>query len=145
MEIRIVLFCPSLIWGLGLWVWGCMVGIFWDAEVRCCIVVKCFHLELFLHFSKGCSSQRSTQKEILSTLNSTLATRNFFSPICIPKVNTKNYLLPMTLSTCKSLGKVVPWYYSNIDRAQDLLWEFGSEPVQVLVQITFLHWFYFLE
>lgn len=90
-------------------------------------------------------SEESTQKEILSALNSTLATGKFFPPIYIPKVDTKNNLLPMTLSTCKSLGKVVPWYYNNTDGAQHLLWEFGSEPVQVLVQVTFLHWFYFLE
>lgn len=97
--------------------------------------------------SKGLQfSEESTQNEILSTLNSTLATGKFFPPICIPKVDTKNYLLPMTLSTCNSLGMVVPWYYRNTDRAQDLLWEFGSEPVQVQVQVTLLlHWFYFLE
>lgn len=51
----------------------------------------------------------------------------------------------MTLGTYKSLSERVPWYYSNTVRVQDLLREFGSEPVQVLVQVTFLHWFNFLE
>lgn len=68
---------------------GCMVGMFWDAEVRCCIVVKPFHLESST-LAKGLQfSLKSTQNEILSSLNSTSATGKFFQPICIPKTDKK--------------------------------------------------------
>lgn len=37
---------------------GCMVGMFWEAEVRCCVVGKPFHLESRLHLQNSCSTHR---------------------------------------------------------------------------------------
>lgn len=120
---------------------GCMVGMFWDAEVRCCIVVKPFHLESCLPCQRAAVLVEINPEWNFIYFQQHFISWEFFSTYLYSKDRHKNCLLPTTLSTCKTWSEAVPLFYSNTVRG---CCENLAEPGQVLVQVTFLHSVLFL-
>lgn len=93
-------------------------------------------------------SYRLTQTEILPTSDITFNIGKLSLPDHIRRAGTKTYFLLHGSTKCpQASGLNSAQYYSDVDRVQGMLWEYGSEAAQVLspLRAAFMSWSNFVS